>query len=141
MKNLDLILIPVNLNNRHWVLVAVELSRKRFSYFDPLYEGDKHGVLLKVKRGLIDQIKTKSGSEELAKMNVREWHTRENPIGTLRQKDDSSCGVFILYMADYFALGKSMNFKEDNIEVLRQRTERYIGRGKLEDHPDPNDKN
>ncbi len=51
------------------------------------------------------------------------------------QKDGSSCGVFVLYNADYLELGRKMDFLQSDMAVLRKRTAMFLRRGRLPDHP------
>lgn len=57
--DLDLVLIPLNLGNVHWVLVAVDLRAREFLYCDSMRGGDVHSALQIVKRWLRDEVTDK----------------------------------------------------------------------------------
>ena len=136
VKSLDLILFPINLHNRHWVLAAIDLRRCQFMYLDSLVAPDKHDVLLILKRWLIDEIKAKNGAEAVREMGISEWDFVENPENMPHQTDGGSCGVFVLYNADYLELGQDIGFKQQHVRVLRKRTAIFLKKNRLADHPD-----
>lgn len=131
VASLDLILFPVNLNNFHWVLAAIDMKHKEFLYLDSMYGADSFNVLPTLRRWLYDEVKNKHGEEEANALKIRFWTDVEKPSYLPEQKDDGSCGVFTLYMADYLELGKTPDFDQDDIAVLRQRAVLFLKDGAL----------
>ena len=136
VKSLDLILFPINLHNTHWVLAAVHIRGRRFLYLDSLGGSDRHNVLGVLRRWLIDEVEAKNGPEEANAMDIMSWAFVENPDNMPKQLDGSSCGVFVLYNADYLELGQEFGFQQKDIEVLRKRTAIFLKKNRLADHPD-----
>lgn len=128
---LDLVLVPVNLNNYHWVLAAVDLRHMEFLYLDSMYGGDSLGVLKTLKRWLRDEVENNHGEARAQAMKIDEWTEVICPSYLPRQEDDGSCGVFTLFMADYLELGKMPDFSQSDIGVMRQRTVLFLKDGKL----------
>lgn len=128
---LDLVLVPVNLNNYHWVLAAVDLRHMEFLYLDSMYGGDSLGVLKTLKRWLRDEVENNHGEARAKAMKIDEWAEVICPSYLPRQEDDGSCGVFTLFMADYLELGKMPDFSQSDIGVMRQRTVLFLKDGKL----------
>jgi hypothetical protein len=131
IASLDLVLVPVNLDNYHWVLAAVDIRDKELIYFDSLYGGDDLGVLEALGRWLFDEIHEKHGLKQAESMQIPSWTRTVNPSYLPRQRDDGSCGLFTLYTADYLELGRIPDYSQDDMTVLRQRAILFLTRGSL----------
>lgn len=131
ISSLDLVLFPINLGNSHWVLAAIDLRRRQFVYLDSMYGADNSGVLKHLRQWLYDEVENKHGRERAEKMKIDTWDDIERPSYLPRQGDDGSCGVFTLYVADYLELGKTPDFVQEDISILRQRAVLYLMRGSL----------
>jgi len=130
IKDLDLIMCPVNLDNIHWVLAAIDVRAKEFLYLDSM-GGSNSNVLEILRRWYADELKDKCGEE----MDIEEWEDVYNPGYLPTQKDQGSCGAFVLYTADYLELGKEPDFTQSDMNVLRKRTALFLKRNRLADHP------
>lgn len=128
---LDLVVFPVNLGNSHWVLAAIDLRQRQFLYLDSMYGSDDSNVLQNLRRWLYDEVQNKHGTEQADRMKINLWDDIEGPSYLPRQGDDGSCGVFTLYVADYLELGKTPDFTQEDIPILRQRAVLYLMRGYL----------
>lgn len=69
----DIVIIPINQGNSHWVCAAINFSQKRFEYFDSL--GSQNLKVYKVLREYLrlewdDKMRVKSGGREL---DLDEW--------------------------------------------------------------------
>lgn len=137
---LDLVLIPVHVDDTHWVLVAVDLRTKELIYFDSLgKKGCKTRlageVLENLAKWLVDEVEDKHGEEAAKQLGVEQWNTVYNPSYAPKQLDCGSCGVFVLYTADYLAMGKPPSFKQKHVDSLRKRTCLFLVRKRLADCP------
>jgi sentrin-specific protease 1 len=130
---LDLVLLPVNLDNFHWVLAAVDLKRREFLYLDSMHGADTSHVLPTLRRWLFDEVRDKHGPGRAEALRIDSWADVQRPAYLPRQGDDGSCGVFTLYVADYLELGKTPDFVQDDVAVLRQRTVLFLKDGALPD--------
>ena len=133
-EDMDLILIPINQNNKHWVLASIDLRTQTFSFMDPMKKERGIDYLRTLKQWLIQEIAAKSGEECAKKMNIDSWKLISNPAVIPKQRDGSSCGLFVLYMCDYMELGKQIAFTQSDVQVLRKRTVLYLCRNRLEEH-------
>lgn len=131
VTDLDLIMSPINLSNFHWVLAAIDLRGKQFLYLDSTFGKDSYGTIPLLRRWLHDEVVDKDGASAAAEMQIDTWGTIVNPAYLPEQRDDGSCGIFTLYMAEYLERGKKPDFKQENIRTLRQRTALFLKRGKL----------
>jgi Ulp1 protease family, C-terminal catalytic domain len=128
---LDLILVPVNLRNYHWVLAAVDIRNRELLYFDSMYGSDSTNVLGTLGRWLFEEIRDKHGEKQAEEMDITSWKRTVNPSYLPRQHDDGSCGLFTLYTADYLELGRIPDYSQDDMAVLRQRTILFLTQGSL----------
>ncbi len=109
-----IILIPVNVENNHWILLILDIVRKRIYYFDSfghVYDS----ILCQMWRYLEFQHLLKYGSKNTAMMKPQ-WkivfcHEMDNfPL----QGDGTSCGVRCCMMAKAYVTGQRFNWNQDN---------------------------
>ena len=132
--NFDLILIPVNIKQKHYVLVSIDLRSREFVYCDPMHGRDVLSSLKKIRRWLIQEVGAKEGAKRVAEMKFDTWNDVLNPEYIPQQSDESSCGVFVLYIADYLSCGRVPSFSQDNIGILRKRTALFLDQNRVADH-------
>jgi len=119
VSSVDRILIPVNVENLHWVLVVVDVKGRRFLFFDSL-NGTAAAVLRMVRRWLTDEVANHLGVDTARAWDIDSWDGLID-VGLPRQHDRGSRGVFVLAAADCFALGVPLCFSQADMPVLRQR--------------------
>lgn len=142
----DLILVPVNLGNNHWILSGIDLANQCFLYLDSLYGRDSSDVVPALKQWLGDEVNDKHGSAKAKNLAVGSWEIRLNkynfwrppPAGQgglvdcgqppkrrqlkiPRQGDGGSCGVFTAKIADCLAMGCNIYFGQKDIKLIRSR--------------------
>ena len=135
INELDLVLFPVNISNKHWVLAAVDIKSRKMLYFDSKNGEDSMNVLQTLKLWLIDETKDKYSIEEADFMGIESWPCIFNPPYMALQTDTGSCGIFAMYTADYLELGKKIDFSQSQIPVLRQRMALFLYRNRIANHP------
>jgi len=116
----DKVLIPVNVENTHWVLVVVDVRARSLLLYDSLFGGDRASVVDTIRCWLRDEVVDRLGEEVALEWGVEEWVLARND-GLPRQHDSGSCGVFVMAAADCFSLGLPAAFSQDDVSVLRQR--------------------
>jgi len=136
IASLDLILIPVNLKNSHWVLALIDLRSYKFLYLDSMHGADNYQVLSVLQAWFGDELKSNNSLAALARQNVSEWPRIVNPHFVPRQTDSGSCGIFMLYLADYLELGRKLDFSQEHMPILRKRMLFFLARNRLADHPE-----
>lgn len=141
----DLVLVPVNLGNNHWILSGVDMYHRQFLYLDSMHGPDSAKVLHTLKRWLYDEVLDKHGIEQANKLSVDTWgilnhryfvfcdsRKRDDTLSAppvvasnLKriplQRDGGSCGVFTAKIADCLELGLEIYFTHANIRLVRQR--------------------
>jgi len=120
LSAVDVILVPINVDGSHWVLVQVNVQDQFFLFYDPFGTKDNQGYVNAVRRWLIDELRATVGQGAVAEWAVDKWEVSED-ADLPRQTDSGSCGVFVLIVAYYLSLGKALTFTQDNIDVLRHR--------------------
>lgn len=142
--NYDLILVPVNLGNHHWILGGIDMEREKFLFLDSMSGTDEVGVTDCLRRWLFDELRDKHGAEVAKRKKVFDWNKMENEYivrrtGVLpeslesksalagrramvpQQTDGGSCGVFMSKIADCLSLGLKVYFMQPDILLIRQR--------------------
>lgn len=133
IASLDLVLVPINIDNFHWVLAAVDARRRRFVYFDSMCNPDSTKVLKNLRRWYCDELSATKGAAALARLSISSWADVENPAWLPQQRDSGSCGVYSMYLADYLELGKLPKFTDEHVTVLRQKAILFLITGRLPD--------
>lgn len=126
ITELDLIMVPININNIHWVLAAIDMRGKHFLYFDSTNGPDCLDSLNVLRRWLKDEVEDKCGEEKAEQLNIDSWTSKVNPAYVPKQLDDGSCGIFAIYIAEFLERGIKPNFTQQNIRALRQRTALFL---------------
>lgn len=116
----DLSMVPIFLDGCHWVLAVINVSSRKFLFYDPMFSS-VHGLFVPGLRSwLQDEVTARLGADVAAEWQIAAW-----PVLTgnrlSRQQDGSSCDVFVLAVADCIAAGTRASFKQEDIDVLRQR--------------------
>lgn len=81
VKNLNLILFPVNLSRVHWVLAAIDTRTRQFIYLDSLLSmnSDSERVSNTLQSWLRDEVTEFAGKEYARELNVYERRIIMNP--------------------------------------------------------------
>lgn len=124
---LDVVIFPININDSHWAMGAIDLRAKGFRYFDSMFSKPHKNFEPFLQRYLADEHKAKKGGKVLE--GVEEWKllTPESPVP--QQRNGYDCGVFTCFFADYFSLDKPMTFEQDDMPDLRQRLAARVMKG------------
>jgi len=120
LKVVDQVIVPINLNRVHWVMVVADLRRREFVYCDSFAASDSGGVTEHIRRWLSDEAVQQLGPDDAADLAFDEWDVvvaRDLP----RQTDSSSCGVFTLLAASCLAVRALCKHTQDDMPDLRRR--------------------
>lgn len=113
--DLDKIFIPINLNQSHWALGMIDITRKRIVYVDSLSNGPNamsFAILNDLKKYVIEESKNAMGADfEL-----------EN-LPCPQQPNGFDCGIYLCMNTLYLSHDSSLAF--DQKDAIRMRT--YIG--------------
>lgn len=138
--DLDIVMFPVNVSGNHWVLVVLNIPLKEVYYLDSLQRRDKYKISSFFMRWVRDEIKDKHSPVEAEKFENRKtwtvfpskYRVHVSPGGepvkeglqfalVPQQRDEGSCGVFALKMADCISLGIRSYFQSKNVDLMRRR--------------------
>lgn len=120
VNDVDLILVPVNIDNAHWVLVAIDVRDRSLHYYDSLRGEDRASVMPLLQRWLQDEVSTRLGADVAEQWGIQNWPTVTESSWPL-QTDGGSCGVFVLAAADCLSTGAPVSFTQADVPVLRNR--------------------
>jgi len=121
LQDVDLIVVPINLQRVHWVLVAIDVEHKTFLYFDPFGTGDNNGCLPIVRRWLREEAVRQLGVDGAAALDVHSWGTVVGDAAWPVQEDAGSCGVFSLLFANCLSAGLPPHFSQRDVPAVRDR--------------------
>jgi Ulp1 family protease len=114
---LKLWILPYNLGNVHWVLVAVDIDAKRVTLYESYSQGDHAAALAKV----VDVLKLQARRDKLSESP---WEVEVIHTGH-QDGDATECGVFMVAHAMYIIQGKARSITSQctlhNIRLFRKR--------------------
>ena len=131
IKDLDLILVPINLQNFHGVLAAIKLRSRMIVYMGSMQGKDSADVIGTLKQWLLSEVSDKMGDDVARRLNITNFKFTVNPLFVPRQTDSGSCGIFTSYLAGYLERGKYPDYDQSDIVTMRQRAVLFLKHGKL----------
>lgn len=120
LRTVDMIFVPMHVDADHWTLAVIDVQKKSILLYDPLFSSEHEQHVPHLLRWLHDEVCERLGAEVAAEWDAPSWpivQGNDLPV----QNDGSSCGVFVLAVADCIALGAATSFTQDDVPVLRQR--------------------
>ncbi|KAI6184773.1 hypothetical protein M3Y97_00632300 [Aphelenchoides bicaudatus] len=118
----DLLLFPIH-SVDHWSLVAIDLKKDAYAYFDSMKFVDDREAIDTGKRHIkkiFDYMKDESQDKRCVKY-VRK-HSKASTFNDPVQKNETDCGVFVCCFAENLARGKEFgDFDFEQIDMLRLR--------------------
>ena len=140
----DLLLFPINIRNKHWVLAGIDIARNVFLYLDSLHGKDTLGAIQTLRKWLLEETKDKKSIAKAKSLRLRSWkcltnkyqvRIREALPSSIKgfkasngdvvelplQTDDNNCGVFVTKMADCLSVAKPLFFVQSDMINLRHR--------------------
>jgi sentrin-specific protease 1 len=131
VAEMDYIFVPVNLNQAHWALAVIDNIEGKFMYVDSLF-GDGTTILAR----LVDYMERETSANLSPTADPRnfEGYTIEPRVECPNQQNGYDCGVFTCTAVDYMARGKSLDYSQADMPILRRRMAWEILKGKLITH-------
>ncbi|BGP29332.1 hypothetical protein JCM10296v2_001071 [Rhodotorula toruloides] len=125
----DIIIVPINHNNSHWVCAAVNIALKRFEYYDSLGNPSAF-VYDRLRRWLAEEHKSKKGGKDIDLSDWENFWMEDVPL----QANADDCGVFTcMFMESLSRDVDGFDFKQKNMPYLRHRIAIEIDQQKLLD--------
>lgn len=116
----DVILVPIFIDGCHWVLVVINVSSRSFLFYDPMFSATHADYVPALRQWLQDEADQRLGADDVVEWDIPAWQVLTDS-SLPRQRDGSSCGVFVLAVADCLATGTPATFTQEDVPVLRQR--------------------
>jgi len=76
-----------------------------------------------------DEYRRQTGKEK----DISSWGVVYNPCYYPKQDDIHSCGIFVMYMMDYFEVMRHPDFNQKDANIMRQRAALFISNNALPD--------
>eukprot|EP00184_Porphyridium_aerugineum_P000181 CAMPEP_0184693184 /NCGR_PEP_ID=MMETSP0313-20130426/1462_1 /TAXON_ID=2792 /ORGANISM="Porphyridium aerugineum, Strain SAG 1380-2" /LENGTH=742 /DNA_ID=CAMNT_0027151185 /DNA_START=164 /DNA_END=2388 /DNA_ORIENTATION=- len=132
----DIIMVPVNIGQSHWVLCIIEMMKGRLYFADSLARSRRSMALT-----ILGNVRQWLEDELLAKNNMTTYHGRKIRDFQLKpdfcvpqQRDSGSCGVFAIMYAEaieWYGGVKYFDFSADSIRNMRDRMTLELLAGRL----------
>ena len=118
--NLDRLIFPINLVNKHWACVVAYIAKRKLEYLDSMGL-DGEIVMLHIARYLDDHAR----DQKLKVMDAFKWERTSNKKIPM-QEDGFNCGVFTCAYSDYRSLGLEIDFLPSDIHSFRKKVAQEI---------------
>ncbi|EDW04455.1 GH23254 [Drosophila grimshawi] len=123
----DMILVPVHVDNVHWCMAIIDMSKNMISYYDS-FNIPNPTVLNALRNFLIEQSLARKLETPLTLKDFQVQHATNVP----RQTNTSDCGVFSCMFAKYITRNKSLTFSQKDMPRFRKQMKREITNGRLD---------
>jgi hypothetical protein len=128
LNKLDKLLLPININNMHWVLIVVNFKIKSINYYDSKSGNSDNGIyyLDLIKNWLV------SDNNNLFKENKNHWNLEIiNKDLIPQQNNDNDCGIFLCFYMENLSKNKNLLHIEVNINKYRKEIALLIVKDKF----------
>lgn len=139
----DMVIMPVNLGNSHWVCAAINIGQKRFEYYDSMGRIN-HGVLqvcdtdtcvdcdrLCCFQKLRSYLEAEHLDKKKTKLDLTGWTDYSNPK-TPQQDNGWDCGVFTSQFMECLSRKDGhFDFAQTNMKYMRLKMVAEIQRKEL----------
>ena len=122
LRQYDLIFFPIHQRD-HWSLIMVEIKTKTIHYLDSLGGSRQTSPAPRVMKEFMEKYYEEKGKEESFKIRIRnDAPTQENGV---------DCGVFICQYAERLSRKGAMNFRQKDLEGVREKMTIELMEGKI----------
>jgi len=148
----ELICLPVKMGADHWVLIVIDARAQEFVVMDSFSDAkqvqkimfkdnsknsttedvpddERVDLLETAQKWYKDEYRRQTGEEK----DISSWGVVYNPCYYPRQIDMHSCGIFVMYMMDYFEVMRYPDFVNKDAKLLRKRAALFISNNALPD--------
>ncbi len=130
-------MFPALVDSNHWVLAVIDMDGEQFIYYDPKGAYDDHGVIECAREWLEKEVEESSDQDQMAEIKPGSWPVFTKPGSLPKQKNNSSRGICVLYVAEHFERGVKPVFSQKHVQILRYRTVWILSCQKILDTKDP----
>ena len=118
--NLAEILIPLNIKDSHWALIAICRREKKVKYYDSLKKPRVPPAVEWIRAHFA----------EVFDQSIKKWDI-EVVKDIPKQNNGVDCGVFVCQYAKCLANGSEFNFQQSDIPEIRKQMKRQLLSGSL----------
>lgn len=102
---MDLILVPINLGNQHWLLASVHPKKRHVGVYDSLGARHDSEVQARIKADLESWVLEEAVAKGMEGTAGKRSDWTKKTYSVPRQHDTSSCGVLVCAIAERLAAG------------------------------------
>jgi sentrin-specific protease 1 len=123
------VFLPVNIANVHWVLIVIDMERRRIKFYDSLF--DKQAGE-KICKNILKWLQYESEQLIDEHFDKNEWMFSLGGGGIPQQTNGFDCGVFVLMYAEFVSRGLSVTSIDNRkMNIYRKRIALMIKSGEL----------
>lgn len=114
------IFVPVNVFNKHWILVVLYMNQKRIEIYDSMIVHLEDTIRCRIGKRLLRYLDDEH--KHLHDRSMPDQHLwRLHPSGpdVPQQKNNWDCGVFMCVFADFLSLGLPLIFEQRHVSKIR----------------------
>lgn len=115
--DMDMLVIPMNQNENHWVMVVVNIKEKRIEFYDPLQQRRTIYTEMFFMQKWFAEL---AALQNFKTVNIQAWGSQMMTNVPL-QKDINNCGVYVCHFAEFLSRGVPLVIDQDNLEYLRNQ--------------------
>ena len=112
----DIVLLPINLGNSHWVCAAINMKRRRFEFYDSM--GRMSSAITDTLRGYLEAEHVDKKKSEIDLRDWEDYFDQRLP----QQENGYDCGVFTSQFIECLSRKNGrFDFTQRNMPYLRQK--------------------
>ena len=122
--DLDKLIIPVNIDNKHWLCGCIDFKNKSIQYFDSINIRNSSLFFKTIQKYLINEFEDKlNNHKDRYDLDLTQWTQDNNCTKYPKQKNGTDCGAFTLICAEKLLNNLSpFNFSQNDIPGFRYNT-------------------
>lgn len=114
------LLIPININENHWVLILIDFLKKEIGYFDSLSETVDHTIIDTITNCLKEFSKDSelNKTQKIKEQDILDLKVNKK-LKSAQQPNNKDCGVYTSANMFYLNLGITPSFEHKDIKNIR----------------------
>ena len=124
IRTKSLLIVPINVNNTHWVLVVAFMQQKKIMYYDS-FNQNGNSYMKTIQRYIGDEIRVNCKGVE----DMKKWQLAN--VRVPQQRNNYDCGICVLMNVDLLLQNKPLTYNANDMTDYRVKVANDIIRGHL----------